>query len=78
MASKLSSILLDKLQVQIGPSLEILADKDSARFQEYAKRWSDIDRQIPGAIVLPVSEEQIQKTVLIPSPSSYLKPIAHF
>ncbi|XDG04463.1 hypothetical protein ABKA04_004078 [Annulohypoxylon sp. FPYF3050] len=63
MASKLSSILLDELQVQIGPSLEILVDKDSARFQEYAKRWSDIDRQIPGAIVLPVSEEQIQKTV---------------
>ncbi|KAI1088778.1 hypothetical protein F5B19DRAFT_505270 [Rostrohypoxylon terebratum] len=63
MASKLSSTLLAELQVQIGPSLEILVEKDSARFQEYAKRWSDIDRQIPGAIVLPVSEEQIQKTV---------------
>ncbi|KAI1207303.1 uncharacterized protein F4807DRAFT_183671 [Annulohypoxylon truncatum] len=63
MANKLSSHLLNELQAQVGPSLEILTDKDSTRFQEYAKRWSDIDRQIPGAIVLPVSEEQIKQTV---------------
>lgn len=64
MANKVSSQLLDQLQVQVGPDLEILRDQNSARFLEFAKRWTDIDRQIPAAIVLPASEDQIQKTVL--------------
>ena len=41
----------------------ILTDKESSEFQEYAKRWSDIDRQIPAAIVLPKTEADIQKIV---------------
>ncbi|KAI2464397.1 hypothetical protein F4781DRAFT_425595 [Annulohypoxylon bovei var. microspora] len=67
MANKLSPNLLDELQVQIGPSLEIIADKNGTRFQEYAERWSDTDHQNPDAIVLPVSEEQIKKTAVKPS-----------
>jgi hypothetical protein len=59
----MSKLNLQLLQTLVGPSLEILVDKNDARFQEFAKRWSDIDREIPGAIVLPETEEQIQKTV---------------
>lgn len=65
MANKLSSHLMDELQAQVGTGLEILKDKNSTRFQEHAKRWTDIDRQTPGTIVLPVSEEQIKQTVRI-------------
>ncbi|KAJ7881707.1 hypothetical protein B0H14DRAFT_3759240 [Mycena olivaceomarginata] len=45
------------------PELEILTDKNDYKFQEHTKRWSDIDRKIPAAIVLPASEEQIQQTI---------------
>ncbi|KAF7359848.1 FAD-binding domain-containing protein [Mycena venus] len=45
------------------PELEILTDKNDSKFQEHTKRWSDIDRKIPAAIVLPASEEQIQQVV---------------
>lgn len=64
MASQLSSLLAD-LSSQVGPSLEILTQKEDDRFREFAKRWTDIGREIPGAIILPESEEQIQQTVLL-------------
>lgn len=63
MSPKITLDLFDELQCQAGPGLEILTDQADPRFQEFAKRWSDIDRQIPAAIVLPESEEHIQKTV---------------
>lgn len=63
MSSKLASHFFAELQRQAGPDLEILTDQTDARFQGFAKRWSDIDRQVPAAIVLPKSEEQIQQTV---------------
>ncbi|KAI0159887.1 FAD-binding domain-containing protein [Hypoxylon sp. FL1284] len=62
MARHLSTLLGD-LQSQVGPSLEVLTQKEDNRFQEFAKRWTDIGREIPAAIVLPESEEQIQETV---------------
>ncbi|OCL05429.1 FAD-binding domain-containing protein [Glonium stellatum] len=55
--------LVDELRASAGPDLDILTDKSDATFQEHAKRWSDIGRKIPAAIILPASEEQIQKTV---------------
>lgn len=63
MSGKLESRLFGELQRHAGPDLEVLTEPTDPRFQELAKRWSDIDRQIPAAIVLPESEEQIQKTV---------------
>lgn len=63
MSPKLAARVFDELQRQAGSDLEILTDQSDARFQEYSKRWSDIDRQIPAAIVLPRSEEEIQSTV---------------
>jgi hypothetical protein len=66
MSTKLSAQLLGELQAQAGSDFEVLADQESPRFLEFAKRWTDIDRQIPAAITLPTSEEQIQKTVPVP------------
>lgn len=63
MLSDSGSLLFDELRRYTGSDLEILTDSEDSRFQELSKRWSDIDRQIPAAIVLPESEEQIQKTV---------------
>lgn len=63
MSRKLALDIFDELQRQAGPGLEILNDQADSRFQDFAKRWSDIDRQIPAAIVLPESEEHIQQTV---------------
>ena len=55
--------LLTELQSQAGPSLEILTNKEDNRFQELSKRWTDIGREIPAAVILPESEEQIIQTV---------------
>lgn len=63
MSPKLEAQSFGELQRHVGSDLEILTDSTDASFQEYSKRWSDIDRQIPAAIVLPRSEEQIQSTV---------------
>lgn len=63
MSAKLEAHLFGELQRYVGPDVEILTDQTDARFQECCKRWSDIDRKIPAAIVLPRSEEQIQSTV---------------
>lgn len=63
MSPKLEARVFEELQRQAGSDLEILTDQSDACFQEYSKRWSDIDRQIPAAIVLPRSEEEIQSTV---------------
>ena len=51
------------LQVVVGPDCQILEDPAHLSFQESAKRWMDIGRQIPGAIVLPRIEDNIQKIV---------------
>ena len=54
-----------ELKAVVTSQCQILTDSASPQFQEYAKRWTDIDRQIPAAIVLPTTEEDIQKTVNI-------------
>lgn len=63
MSVRFESHSFGELQRHVGSDLEILKEPNDPRFQEFAKRWSDIDRQTPAAIVLPESEEQIQKTV---------------
>ena len=52
-----------KLKDIASPSCEILNDPANADFQEFSKRWTDIDRKIPAAIVLPREEEDICKIV---------------
>jgi FAD/FMN-containing dehydrogenase len=63
MTVKLAPQVLQELYTRLGGEAEILVDKTSPLFREYAKRWTDIDRQIPSAIVLPDSVSQIQKTI---------------
>ncbi|KAI1168332.1 hypothetical protein F5B18DRAFT_646862 [Nemania serpens] len=63
MAPKLTPELLQNLSNDLGPDVEILVDKNSSRFKELSKRWTDIDRETPGAIVLPTSPSLIQKIV---------------
>lgn len=72
MSPMLDGHLFDELQGRVGSDLEILTDSTDVRFQEYSKRWSDIDRQIPAAIVLPRSEDQIQSTVCYLFPQASL------
>lgn len=60
----LSASLLQKLQAYIGSELEILTEADGGdRFHELAQGWTNIGRETPGAIILPLTEEQTQKTV---------------
>lgn len=47
----------------VDPDCTILTDPAEADFQEYSKRWTDIGRETPAAIVLPRTEEDIQKVV---------------
>jgi hypothetical protein len=56
---------IDQLQVSAGKALEILTDQSDATFQDRAKRWTDIDRKTPAAIILPTNEEEIRKTVCL-------------
>lgn len=59
----LSHIITTELKPVVGPDCDILVDASSGIFQEHAKRWSDIDRKTPAAIVLPTSEQEIQEIV---------------
>ncbi|TVY32060.1 FAD-linked oxidoreductase [Lachnellula subtilissima] len=59
--SKLSQ--LPELKAVLTPGCQILTDTSDAKFVEYLKRWTDIDLMVPGAIVLPTSEDDCQKIV---------------
>ncbi|KAI0396020.1 hypothetical protein F5Y17DRAFT_456345 [Xylariaceae sp. FL0594] len=52
MAPALDPKLLDHLRMQ---GVEVLVERHSPRFQDLLKRWTDIDRQTPAAIILPES-----------------------
>ena len=51
------------LEAIVGPDCEILKDSTGADFKTYAQRWTDVGRETPAAIVLPRTEEDIQKVV---------------
>ena len=54
---------LQTLKTCVSSTCVILTDPDDTAFVEYMKRWSDINKQTPAAIVLPTSEVEIQQTV---------------
>ncbi|PQE28581.1 FAD binding domain containing protein [Rutstroemia sp. NJR-2017a WRK4] len=54
---------LPALQDTLGPVVEILTDPLDPTFIEQARRWTDIDREMPAAIVLPRNEGDCQKIV---------------
>lgn len=51
------------LKALLGPDSEVITNSQPEKFQEYAKRWTDVDRQIPAAIVIPRSEQDCQKII---------------
>lgn len=51
------------LRETVGPDCQILTDSSDPIFQEYTKRWTDIGREIPAAIILPRTEKDIQHAV---------------
>ena len=53
--------LMQQFKKVLASDCEVLEDHDDSTFQEYCKRWTDIGRQIPSAIVLPRSELDIQR-----------------
>ena len=54
---------IDQLKSIVAADSDILQDSTDANFQEYSKRWTDIDRKIPAAIVLPRNENGIHQTI---------------
>ena len=60
--------LIPSLGATLGSSSEILTDPEDIQFRDLIKRWTDIDLQIPAAIVLPTSEVDCQKAVRIEIP----------
>ena len=63
----MSSIFqLPTLKESLPSSCEVLTDPQQPDFQVYLKRWSDVDRKTPGAIILPTSEADIQHVVRPP------------
>lgn len=61
---------LPMLRSQLTRDAEILDDHGSNRFQELARRWSDGDIKIPGAMVLPSNEVDCQTVVSCLMPST--------
>ncbi|KAL9077826.1 MAG: hypothetical protein Q9157_003252 [Trypethelium eluteriae] len=51
------------LKATVSSGCNILTDQYDGAFNEYMRRWSDIDKKTPTAIVLPTSEQDIQITV---------------
>ncbi|KAK8029864.1 FAD binding domain-containing protein [Apiospora rasikravindrae] len=59
---------LAALQEHAGPELEILTQNDGSHLQEFARRWTDIGRETPAAIVLPETKGKIEKTATATNP----------
>ena len=59
---------LPVLRSGLSQEAEVLDDSRSDRFQELCRRWSDVDKEVPGAIVLPSCEAdcQIAVNLLVP------------
>ncbi|KAK1230304.1 hypothetical protein PQX77_006597 [Marasmius sp. AFHP31] len=61
--ASLSSSFVSQLGALLSQDAKVLTDSNHDEFKELLRRWSDIDKQIPGAIVLVATEEDVVKTV---------------
>jgi hypothetical protein len=64
------SELLNTLHGELSANAKVLVDPTNNEFQAALQRWSDTGKNVPGAIVMVASEEDIVKTV---SPTSISK-----
>lgn len=61
-AMSITSLAQD-LRPQLSLKAIILDDQDSDEFKASLVRWSDVDLQVPSAIIKPVTEDDIVATV---------------
>ena len=54
---------LSSLQQELGFRGRVLADSAEEEFQQYLVRWSEIGKQVPGAIAIVKDETDAQKAV---------------
>jgi hypothetical protein len=55
--------LTHELRALLSPKALILDDRDSDDFKAALVRWSDVDLQVPAAIIKPATEGDIVVTV---------------
>lgn len=53
-----------QLQSNLSSQAKVLTDSQSEEFQQLLLRWSDIDRKIPGAIVVAGVEADVAIAVI--------------
>jgi hypothetical protein len=51
------------IKAELSPGAKVLSDSRTEEFASAHQRWSDLNVQIPGAIVLVVTEDDIVNTV---------------
>jgi len=51
--------LAQDLRPQLSPKALIFDDRDSDEFKAALIRWSDVDLQVPSAIIKPMTEDDI-------------------
>lgn len=66
------SNFLTAIKSEVSPNAKILFDPSNEEFKAALQRWSDLNVQAPGAIVLVATEDDIVKTV---RPSMYISRI---
>ncbi|KAF4615002.1 hypothetical protein D9613_002460 [Agrocybe pediades] len=59
------SIFVDRLRSKLSVAASILTDPESKQFQELCLRWSDINRRVPGAIIVASNEADVEQTVAL-------------
>jgi hypothetical protein len=57
------SELLKTLHGELSANAKVLVDPTNDEFTVALQRWSDIEKKVPGAIVMVASEEDVVKTV---------------
>lgn len=53
------------LRQTLSPGSDVLTNPEDPAFHELLKRWTDIDLKLPAAIILPSSEDDCLKAVII-------------
>jgi hypothetical protein len=57
------SELLKTHHGELSANAKVLVDPTNDEFTVALQRWSDIEKKVPGAIVMVASEEDVVKTV---------------
>lgn len=47
----------------LSANAKVLTDPKSSEFEKSMERWTDLDKQMPYAIVMPATEDDIVKSV---------------